>query len=237
MTQQNPQVDLNQIINGAIAAQISNPQVVGGFTAVAMRQIGNVLREASYGGVMNASAFLAQMRRLPDGASLGLVNEWIVQPNAWRVLAYTLADGSTDLFVFRPNEVELDHSVVTDLKDNELGLVQREELLRQLAAIGHQGARLYTAIIVPGAIEGYEYFLTDAEKAAAEEASKVANLGDAAAKTVETPAASLAESTNVGGLGFAPAPASPANGGAVNVSEAAAQVAAPQAAPAAGPSA
>lgn len=235
MTQPNPQVDLNQIINGAIAAQISNPQVVGGLTAIAMRQIGNVLREASYGGVMNAGAFLTQMRRLPDGASLGLLNEWIVQPNAWRVLAYTQADGSTDLFVFRPNEAELDHSVITDLKDNELGVAQREELLRQLAVIGHQGARLYTAIIVPNAIEGYEYFLTDVEKAAAGEANGAATLGDAAAKTATTPA--LAESTSVGDLGFAPAPASPANGGAVNVSEAAAQVAAPQTAPAAGPSA
>lgn len=154
------QSHLGEEMINAIAKIATSPTV----QAITARQMfttmGRVLRTAGIGFVqLNVEQFLARPRLLkPEGTALALTD---VQVNGgWTLLSRKKEDGGYDVAIFDINEENLSQT-----RFAEPGAEELVELQRQLAVIDHSGSRVFTLVVLNQVIQGYEYFLTEVERA------------------------------------------------------------------------
>ena len=179
----------DEMIN-AIAKVSTSPAVQTATARNIFTTMGRVLRSAGIGFVqLSVEQFLARPRLIkPEGLALALVD--VLANGGWTLLSRKKEDGTYDITVFDINEESLAQS-----RFAEPGAEELAELQRQLAVIGHEGSRMFTLVVLTQPIQGYEYFLTDIERAEkqAREAAEALELARAAAtpapQTEPTPVA------------------------------------------------
>jgi hypothetical protein len=124
-----------------------------------MISLGNVLRNAGHQAQpdVNISDILTAPALLEGDIMIAITNKAKLIPGSFRMLATDVPIGpdqaNRNITLFVENDSDLSASQIVNLTPEQGG-----EIMRQLAAIGHQGTRLYHVHVVTGKIDGFPYF-------------------------------------------------------------------------------
>jgi hypothetical protein len=107
-----------------------------------------------------AESFIAAPKLQADNSSIALINHHLPLPGAFTVLADYVEGQEPTYKIFAMHEDQLSESTFVMLEKPE-----HIEMVRQLSTVRHVGSRLFTVLRFDQPIQGYEYFMTELERA------------------------------------------------------------------------